>query len=66
MIPNSFPPALRAVLEQRPPAPTTQPDTQPANPINPEDAAALILSLLADPSGRIVPAEAYKLLAERN
>lgn len=35
-------------------------------PINLDDAAALILSMLADPSGRIVPAEAYQLLTARN
>ena len=61
MIPNSFPPHLLAALEHRRMA--TQP---PAHPIAPDDAAALILSLLADPSGRIVPAAAYQLLTARN
>lgn len=62
MKPNSFSPALKSVLDQRAAAVTAKPPT----PINPDDAAALILSLLVDPSGRIVPAEAYQLLSARN
>lgn len=63
MKPSSISPALQTLLNQRVTATAT---TQPATPINPDDAAALILSLLADPSGQIVPAEAYQLLAARN
>ena len=61
MKPNSISPVVQSLLDQRAAA-----TTKPATPIDPDDAAALILSLLADPSGRIVPAEAYQLLAARN
>ena len=61
MNPNSFSPALQSLLGLRAAATTI-----PTTPTNPDDAAALILSLLADPSGRIVPAEAYQLLTARN
>ena len=61
MNPNSFSPALQSLLGPRATATTT-----PATPISPDDAAAQIISLLADPSGRIVPAEAYQLLTARN
>ncbi len=61
MNPNSISPVVQSLLDQR--AAVT---TKPATPIDPDDAAALILSLLADPSGRIVPAAAYQLLTARN
>lgn len=61
MKPNSISPVVQSLLDQRATA-----TTKPATPIDPDDAAALILSLLADPSGRIVPAEAYQLLTARN
>jgi hypothetical protein len=66
MEPNSISPALQALLAQRTTAMAMTQPANPINPINPDAVAALILSLLADPSGRIVPAEAYKLLAARN
>ena len=61
MKPNSISPVVQSLLDQRAAA-----TTKSATPINPDDAAALILSLLADPTGRIVPAEAYQLLTDRN
>lgn len=63
MEPISYSPAVLSLIERCRDA-GQRPAT--ANPIDPDDAAALVLSLLADSSGRIVPAEAYEILAARN
>ena len=65
MEPISYSPAVLSLIERCRDA-AQRPATATANPIDPDDAAALVLSLLADPSGRIVPAEAYEILAARN
>ena len=65
MEPNSYSPAALSLIERCRDA-DQRPTTTPATPINPDDAAALVLSLLADPTGRVIPAEAYQSLEARN
>lgn len=61
MKPNSYSPAALALIDR------CRTDTQPPpSPIDPDDAAARVLALLSDPSGRLVPAEAYDRLTARN
>ena len=61
MKPNSYSPAVRDLIDR------CRTVSEPAvSPIDPDDAAARVLALLADPSGRLVPAEAYDQLAARN
>lgn len=40
--------------------------TQTIYPTDPDDAAAIVLALVCNPSGRTMPVEAYQLLADRN
>ena len=65
MNPISYSPAVLSLIE-RCRGTDQRPATATANPIDPDDAAALVLALLADPSGQVIPAEAYESLAARN
>ena len=65
MEPISYSPAVLSLIERCRDA-DQRPATATANPIDPDDAAARVLALLADPSGRLIPAEAYDQLAARN
>ena len=61
--PNSPSPQLLEILAKMKAAPT---NTLPAQPLTAEDAAAMCLSMVTDPECRVLPADAFRELRDRN